>query len=262
MLTVKSEFSELPRLYIDVEKQTRYATSVALTSTAKDVKAAIREAMLRSFDRPTSYTLNALKVTPAKKTELVAKVGLKDSWGKGLDAGKWLGPQIHGGGRGKKRSEVSFGQAGLSGGLYMVPAGGARLDSHGNPSKGQLVKLLSYLQAFGEQGYKANSSAEKIADMAKLGKTKKGYQTIGGIQYFVSRGKGTAIKGNRSQPLDAGIWQKRGVHGSKIKPIYLFVDQPQYQPLLPFYETAESVFAERFDENYDTALEAAIRTAR
>lgn len=260
-VTIESGLGGLPRLYIDVDRQMRYATSVALNKTATMVHEAITAEMRTRFDRPTPYTLKALRVKKARREDLSARVDFKEAAGKGTSADRYLGPQVYGGGRNKKRSERSLEAAGMSASQYMVPGAGAILDAYGNVSRGQVIQALSYVQAFGERGYRSNSTQRSRRRIAKLGKTAEGYKTIGGIQYFVSRGKGTQINGRR-QPLDAGVWRKTGIHGVDVKPVFLFVDQPQYRPLLPFYETAEEVFTESFDAQFDTALDAAINSAR
>lgn len=263
MIRAESNLAQLPNLYIDVDRQARYATSLALNKTAELVRQAINKEMVSSFDRPTPYTLRALRVRRASRDELTAHVDFKDGGaaGKGTPADRYLGPQVYGGPRSKKRSERALERAGMGAGQYMVPAAGAELDQYGNVSRGQVVRLLSYLQAFGEQGYRANATAKSRARTAKIGKSAEGYRKINGVQYFVSRGQRTEAHG-RHQPLPAGVWRKTGTHGSDVKPVLLFTEAPQYAPLLEFYETAEQVFGQEFDQQYDTALETAMRTAR
>lgn len=263
MIRTESNAADLPRLYIDVERQMRYATSVALNRTADLVRQAINAEMESRFDRPTPYTLRALRVRRADRENLAAHVDFKDagSAGKGTSADRYLSPQVYGGPRSKKRAEKALEAAGMSAGRYMVPGAGAELDSYGNVSRGQTVQMLSYLRAFGEQGYRANSTDRSRKRLAKFGRTDQGFKKIGGVQYFVSRGKGSEANGRR-QPLAAGVWRKTGVHGVDVKPVFLFTDAPQYTPLLPFYEVAEEVFDRSFDGEYDTALDAAMRSAR
>ena len=87
------------------------------------------------------------------------------------------------------------------------------------------MQLISYFQAFGEQGYKANMSA-------------KGYQRVhrgtkkqGGRRYFVTYGKtrgGPRItqKGEqdeRTAHLAPGIWAASGTGGADVRPVLMFV---------------------------------------
>lgn len=263
MIEVQSNLAELPKLYIDVDRQMRFAASVALNRTADTVRKAINSEMQSSFDRPTPYTLRALRVRRSDRNTLTAHVDFKDAGaaGKGTPADRYLSPQVYGGGRSRKRSERALEAAGMSAGKYMVPGAGATLDQYGNVSRGQIVQLLSYLQAFGEHGYRANATDRSRKRLAKLGRSDGGYKKIGGVQYFVSRGKGTVTNGRR-QPLAAGVWRKTGVHGVDVHPVLLFVDAPTYQPRLSFYEVAEDTFDQHFDGEYETALEAAMRSAR
>lgn len=242
-----------------VQRQVPYATSVALNKTAQAVKDAIYADMQRRFDRPTPYTLNALRVRRASRDNLTAFVDFKDASGKGIAADRYLGPQVYGGGRRQKRSERALQRVGMGTGMFAQPAAAAQLDAYGNMSRGQIVRVLSYLQAFGEQGYRANATAASRARTAKM--SKKGPRKIGGVQYFVSRGKGS-MAGNREQHLPAGVWRKTGTHGADVKPVLIFTETASYTPLLPFYETAEEVFGETFDAQYATALDVALDTAR
>ncbi|WYX26474.1 hypothetical protein WJ969_13730 [Achromobacter xylosoxidans] len=145
--------------------------------------------------------------------------------------------------------------------MFTVPAAAAELDAYGNMSRGQVVRLLSYFEAFGEQGYRANATARSRARTANVGTSREGYRRINGVQYFISRGKGS-MSGQRRQVLPTGIWRKTGTHGADVAPVLLAVEQPQYTPRLPFYETAAAVYGERFDVEYSTALDAALATAR
>ncbi len=259
-ISYQSHFDQLPKELTVVERQVPFATSLALNETANEIRSAIRMTMEQVFDRPTPYTLRSLWVERARKGDLRARVTFRESAGKGLSAHKYLSPQVEGGPRSQKRSEKAFDRVGLPMGHY-VPAGGARRDAYGNMSRGQIVQLLSYFEAFGEQGYRANSTAESRAKSARNRKRKGGYKKIGGRVYFISRGRGS-MSGNREQHLPAGIWEKTGIHGVEVKPIVLAVGTPVYSPRLPFYERAEEVFAETFDANYATALDRALATAR
>lgn len=260
-IRVKSDLQKIPSEITKFERQVPYATSVALNRTADEIKRSIVDQMPRVFDRPTPYTLRSLRVDYARKSDLKAHVTFRDAAGKGTSADKYLSPQVYGGGRSQKRSERAFEGVGVLKG-YLVPGGAARLDAYGNHSRGQVIQLLSYFQAFGEQGYRANATEKGIARLAKIsGGKKKGYKKINGVVYFISRGKGS-MSGNREQVLPAGIWQKKGTHGVDVSPVLLSVDAPQYTQRLPFYETAQEVFGDRFEDNFASALDAALASAR
>jgi hypothetical protein len=260
-LGYRTNLGEAPNLFLDLERQQAFATAVALTRTARLVADKLRADMPQVFDRPTPYTLNALRVRPATRESLTAYVDFRDSAGKGIAADRYLGPQVFGGGRSRKRSEVALSRSGLLPGKYTVPGAGAELDQYGNVSRGFTVKLLSYLQAFGEQGYRANAAARTISRVAGVRTSAEGYKQIGGKVYFVSKGQGSQVRG-RPQHLPAGVWQKSGTHGVDVKPVLLFVDAPHYTPRLDFFGTAEEVFGEHFAPEFSTALDAALGSAR
>ena len=104
-------------------------------------------------------------------------------------------------------------------------------------------------EAFGQQGYTANMS------QAKRDKLKRGTRKSYGIEYFVVR------KGARN--LRPGIWKRvQTSFGKSVQPIIIFVREPAYRRLLPFFETAQRVTDRDFGKAFDTAMADAIRTAR
>lgn len=58
-------------------EQVPFATALALSRTASEVKAAHRQMLPTIFDRPTRFTLNALMASPATKARPVASVWFK-----------------------------------------------------------------------------------------------------------------------------------------------------------------------------------------
>lgn len=228
------------------QQQVPYATSVALNKTAFDVRDAEVQAMRAEFDRPTAFTLNSLYVRPATKQLLEAVVGLKDDVSKGTPAWKYLLPEIKGGDRRVKRFERALQSKGyLPNGMMVVPGVGAKLDAYGNADRAQLVSILAYLQAFGEQGYKANTTQKKRDALRAKG-----------TDYFVINRKRHNIKA-------FGVYERRTFSaGSAIRPVYVFVRKPVYRSRWDFFGIAQRVVAQRFGLNFEAAWAQAIRTAR
>ncbi|MBC2676904.1 hypothetical protein [Pseudomonas baltica] len=56
------------------QRQIPFATALALTETAKLIKSSIEDEMRAVFDRPTPFTMNALRLIPATKQKLEARV--------------------------------------------------------------------------------------------------------------------------------------------------------------------------------------------
>ncbi|WP_321914807.1 hypothetical protein [Paraburkholderia sp. J11-2] len=238
--------------------QIPYATARALTATAKAAQEAVQAEMKTQFDRPTPYTLNSVYTKPATKADLMARVWIKDDTYKGTPASKYLGPEIYGGDRSLKRFERALQARGLlPAGMVAVPGGAAELDQYGNVSRGLIVEVLSYLAAFGEQGYKANMSGRKRERLQRGTKTSRGYN------YFVLL--------QREGKLPPGIY-KRLAYGADprvahlaygaAKPVFVFVKAPKYKPRLPFFEVAQRVGEARYEEEFVKAFEAAVSTAR
>lgn len=250
---------ELQSKMTDLEKnQVSFALARALTKTAQQVKEEEIKVMKSSLDRPTQYTLNALYVKPATKKDLSAMVYFKDksSAGKGNPAANWMLPQVSGGKRNLKRFESALRRIGvLPLGLFIAPGEACQLDAYGNIPGAFIVQILSYFRAFGEQGYRANITDKRKASLKRGSKRNLGYE------YFVSKGKGEWY--GRQQHLPPGIYKRvRFSSGSAIKPIMMFVKEPSYSKRFPFFKTAQKVIDKNMRNNFNQAMDDAIKTAK
>jgi hypothetical protein len=240
---------EVKKSLAAMQKELPYAIARSLSKTAVAVKQAEYDHMSKVFDRPTPYTMRSLYTQPATQDKLESRVWLKEKLeaGKGTAATQYLGPQIFGGGRNLKRHEIALQRIGiLPKGMYCVPGKGAELDAYGNMKSSQIVKILSYFQAFSEVGYRANMTAAKKAKMAK-GKS--------GKDYFV------VYPGRLFPP---GIYQSTLSGGTLTKAVRViaFVRPPVYRKRFLFWETAEKVAQEKWRPLFDEAMEAALDKAR
>lgn len=228
----------------------------ALNWTAADAQVEVQNEMRKVFDRPTPYTIRGVGVWRAKVSDPVARVGLKNAGaGKGTAAADFLRPQVYGGDRSMKRFEKALQRIGaLPAGWMAVPASGAQLDAYGNMRRGQIVQILSALQAFGEQGYRANMDAKGRARLAKG--SKRSY----GREYFVSHGRGFrqgagSWKHGRNQHLPAGVWMRQGGGlGKALRPVLIFVRGAQYKPRLQFHRVVVEFARREFPLKFDRAM--------
>ncbi|WP_341674967.1 hypothetical protein [Niveibacterium sp. SC-1] len=251
-------------------KQIPFATAKTLTAMAKAGEAKTYKEMATVFDRPTPFTLRSLVVRSATKARLEASVGLKDTnpSKQGKTPADILGHEFTGGQRRFKGLEGALRRMGYLGTDWAaVPGEGAKLDAYGNLSSGTVVQLMSYLKAFGEQGYSANKTAKGKARVERRGKSARGFATIGGVAYFVSRGKGAWFGGGswqhgRRQNLAPGIWAKSGIHGSQVKCIVAFVRTPVYRQRIHLQENVARVVSEQFEQEFRKNLRAAMADAR
>lgn len=232
---------ELGRL---AARQLPFAIALALNETAKRVHAGERAVMRQRFDRPTPFTMNSLRIWYANKNNPRARVGFRDFAGKGTPATVYLQPQVHGGERSHKRFEKALIWRGIMDrDEYAVPASGARLDSYGNMSRGQIVQILSALQAFREVGYLANRSSSRRSQ-----------RKAARADYFAGNPGGEG----------RGVWQRvKTGWGDAIRPVLMFTKgSPKYRVRLPFWQIADNISRAHLQRDFLRALDHAIRTAR
>lgn len=160
----------------------------AVNNVVRQAPEHLRQRMRQVFDRPTPYALNAFRVNFAGRGEVAGATGtlglLRNAFGSGFtgsagDAAAVMikGPQdatgnvpqqsvlraqILGGRRRHKQSERSLRASGLlPAGWYTVPGRSARLDTYGNVSRGEILRILAYLKALvaTRQGGRARKTA-------------------------------------------------------------------------------------------------------
>lgn len=204
------------------DRRFRAAVATALTRTAKKVQDEMRDELRATFDRPTLFTLNAMRMWPATADRLVARVGFRDDGTGGVNPNHYMLPNVQGGERRDKRLEAALRAIGaLPQGWYAVPGQGARLDSHGNMSRGQVIQILSQLRVMLTAGFNRNM-AQGAAGVASQRKA-------GGRFFVMPVGNPT-----RTQP---GVYQREFI-GSNITPVIVFVSGVRYQARWPFWSNA------------------------
>ena len=198
------------------------ATARALTRVAVGARADVKARMPEIFDRPTAFTVNAVRYQMARANDLTARVYLSEDAPKGISPRNYLGPEIDGGPRRDKRSERALKSAGLmQAGQQWTPGKAMPLDSYGNVPGPVMVQMLSRLSAFGEQGFRANASAATRRKLAKQGKA----TARTGTDIFVARSK------RGGEPIGVYQLMSKGV----VKMMLAFVDKrPTYKPRFDF----------------------------
>lgn len=214
--------------------QTRKALATALNDAAFEVRRVMQDEMRTVFDRPTEYILRSPRVRMAKPDALSATVEPTYAGGKGMDPQKILNAQAWGGRRSDKRSEVALRRVGILPRGYQVvipatPFPGSD-DGRGNLRGPFLAQLISYFQAFGEQGYKANMKDKRRRQIHK------GTKKTAGRRYFVAygglrAGGRTTQRGEsdqRASSLAPGVWAASGTGGVNVRPVLMFVKTGSY----------------------------------
>ena len=217
------------------DRDVKVALARALTDTGYQAQRAVRADMGSVFDRPTPFITRNVQVFPATPERLSVAIAptmttdysVFQRGGKvGVDPQDVLQAQEAGGKRRDKRSESVLRRAGIlpAGFQTAIPAtpypGSA--DAYGNIRPGFMVQMLSYLQAFNEQGFKANM-LQKNRRRLERGTAKKA-----GRRYFVSLGRYR----DATRHLAPGIWAASGPGGVDVRPVLMFVKTPNYKQRL------------------------------
>lgn len=254
-MRIKVDGSGLMRLQAEIAgmgKQARFATMRALNAAAFKAQQETQREIGKVFDRPTPWIQKSVRYRKATVENLEAQVDF-DAWGnkQGVTAGHVLLAEIEGGIRKLKRHEVALQRIGvLPAGMHIVPGAAADIDSFGNMKAAQINQIMSYFQAFGQQGYSANmrDGGKRLAKDNKRTGAK-------GFKYFVLH--------ERRGKLLPGVYQRFsfGV-GSAVKPVMIFIRAPEYKRRLNFYGLAERAAKAEFDLQFPGMLEDAMRTAR
>ena len=219
-------------------KQMPFAVSLAINQTLDEAVPHNQNHMKKVFDRPTPFTLNSLqrKKTHKKRFPMIGRLEFREFAGKGTPASKYLTPQIEGGGRRTKRHERRLSAVGkLPQGKMTAPAQGSPLNQYGNLTGAEYTKLLSQVQALGDQ------SMTRVSKMKKRS-TFKGYYV--------------AYKGN--QPV--GI--RKRLSKNKSQKILNFIDPPNYVARYDFYDLNRAFMNKTFRKRISQTLAFAIRTAK
>lgn len=236
----------------------RKAYALALNDTGFMVRGKQVAALNGAFDRVAPFVGRSPKVFKATAEKLAVSIAPtlhtdRSAFvrgGKvGVDPQDVLQAQEQGGRRRDKRSEVILRRAGiLPNGMQTsipkTPYPGSD-DGRGNLRGPFLVQLISYLQAFGEQGYRANMTDKRRARLRNqqgIGSiaAKKVYKTTLGRRYFVSYGR------VRSQHLPPGIWAASGTHDVDVKPVVMFVRAGTYQPRIDMDRVARDAGVQEY----------------
>jgi hypothetical protein len=201
----------------------RVAMCWALDDMATDIVEGVTHRMNVVFDKPTRFTQNAFHTVKAQVGKLEARVQQKS----GASARHYLQIQEEGGYRPmtglERRISSKLAYEGII--QSIIPADNARLDAHGNWSRGQVTQVMSDL---GVQGDKwANSTAKSRKRAKDRGR------------YFVPK-----------SGLSPGIYH-RDMSGKIGIVAAISQSEPFYQPRLGFYEEANRLFQVRMAEHLE-----------
>lgn len=237
------------QIMVEIKKQLPFAISKALNDVSLEVVKGERKEMENVFDNPTPYALNSFYIKRATKTNLEAQIITRKSDEKGTAPVKFLGPEIFGNNRRARSSELQLREKGLmEDDQFWIKGKGARLDRYGNISPGQIVQILSALQAFKGKGAAMNYNEGKDAK----GRTKKRRSKNPlATKIFALKEFG--------KNLLPGVYQ-RSTFG--VKPLLMFVVSPHYSEHFKFYKVGEEIYGKEFERLLQLSINQALRTAK
>lgn len=220
---IKSNVYEVLLGMRQLAENAKFATVVALTQTAQEIVKAEQQEMESVFKKTSKYTLNSLRLRPATKEKMSARVYVKD------DAVKYLTPNIDGGQRPYKGMENALIKTGrMPPGTNAVPAGGKQVTA------GEVMKLLSSLMAAEmTSGYSANRTAQS--------KKRRGAKLVDYISLAQPWGR-----------LKPGIYKRTGNH--QLAAVFFYVKRAQYKRLFNFYGVAQSIAEDKFPQLHAAAM--------
>jgi len=227
-----------------------FAMKEALNEMSGIVQKGEKQQMSVDFDRPTPFTLNALKINYATKAKLSGGVVFKDP-DRLSESQHYLYPNVFGVKRGFKKFEAAFYARGLiPAGYYAMPGKGVRLDSFGNVPSSLIAQVLSWFGANSNSGY-----ASATSDATKA-KKKRGTRKTYGFEYFALRKKAVALL--------PGIYKRTYTpFGTSLTSIFIFVSKTYvgYQRSYKFHETGKTIFNQYFKQTFNEKMDLAMKTA-
>lgn len=210
---VRSGLNDLQRKHLPK------AEMAAAKRTGSYVHAALRSEMEEVFDRPTRWALGGIRWRNPTTARPEYRIWLEEFGGKGIPAADFLAAEIEGGPRRLKRMEIALQAKGLMPkGWFAVPGRQAPLDAHGNVPGPFIVRMLSDLQAFGEQGYRANRRGQRTGARRS--------------NYFFVPGKGSHLKPGVYWHLPNGL----------LGCVFAFVSKATYEKRYDFYGVGQRAF--------------------
>lgn len=136
-----------------IRKQIPFATAQALTSVARQIEQGEKKGLQRQLQNPTPFTVNAVRSTAARKTNLIAKVFVMDTAASYLDPFEFGGPHK------------------LNGKALLNPKN-IRLNKYGNLSRNKLAQLKARSDVF--IGTVTTATGQKVNGVWQRKKAQKG----------------------------------------------------------------------------------------
>ena len=241
-----------------VPKRMNYGIKQMLNVLADEVTKSELDMLKSHVDRPTPFTLGAIRTKYAGENDLTALVWVKDADPKNKTMGQkshYLLPLVSGGARPRKGFESYLVHGGQQ--FYAQASNDYPLDQYGNLPRGKIIQVLSQLKLFKENGFKANrTGASTMFPVWQLGE--RGGLLPGIYERFAMSKAGKIKSGKSAFKRRKG---KPALYPRGIRPLMMLsTRQYQYQKQLPWYEVGKSTINAKADKAAAVAIKYALGT--
>lgn len=219
------------------------AMNLALSRTADETVARVKEVLPTVFDRPTPWTMGGVGRSKVEggNVSVFLKDRISDTSRGGRPAAVYLKPQIDGGSRRLKGIERLLQARGLMPkGWKMVPGRTAILDQYGNFNTNWLTQVLSQLRV-GRKAKPIALGAKRLRSLKRVG----GY-------YF------TVLPGDKRGLKPGIVFSELGT--DKLQSVIRFVPNVNYEKRLDFVGVAGKFAASRLEANIRRSLDETTRS--
>jgi hypothetical protein len=250
--------------------------SYATTETAFYVRNKLKKEMPTYIDRPSPYTLNSIFVDKGTGKDPEAVVQWRKPSG-GTSGGRYLLPQVDGGGRETKRFENALVfRGGKARNDKAVPTDAAPKDAFGNVPGSYIKRMLSLLRvgtkALREKRERAEDRQSRIQQGLVKERKKKDPRGPSFARAMKDQRKPAAppiaqVKSSYGSHEEFIVLPKRvgkkppGVYevknmalGRAMKLVFAFVTTVTYKKKFPFYDIGTKASAEKFQEKLSEAI--------
>lgn len=231
----------------------------AINETAFYVVNKLKKEMPGFIDRPTPFTLNALRVTQkasVTNNDLVdATVGFKEFGSKANWASHYLVPQVDGGDRALKRFEKALVLTGvMNAGYFVLPAAAAPRDQYGNVPGKFIVRVLSQLRAdlSGTQNTPQPTTVAGKGNRAAAARYRQKKRLTKPTYYAVQNG--IIYPGGGHTTLAPGIYERHPREKS-LKQVFFFARDVHFRKRFPFYEIAAKAAQDKMPQKIQDEID-------
>lgn len=232
------------------QEQYPFAMKNAINATSAKVKDAVVRQMHADIANPVPFTLNAMAIDYASKTNLKGRVHFKDP-ARLSESQHYLYPIVYGVRRGFKKFEAAlFARGILPARWYAVPGKDQPLDQYGNVPSSLIIEILAWFNANAVVG-----STSGMTDATRA-KRRAGTRKTFGYEFFALR--------KQSGGMLPGIYRRVFFPDqTKVYSVFIFVPESHvgYQRTYRFHEEGRRVFDAEFRSTFGEELQKAMETA-